>query len=100
MEAFWEQEQAAAQQDADQDPNAAQPTALLFHDAPDLPGCCADGAELSIALYFVVHRDAENALDDDIPAGKHKGSYAENFRLRDCALQVFSQWRRCHFQKE
>ncbi len=46
--------------------------------APDLSGCCADGAELSIALYFIVHRDTENTLDDYISAGKHKGGYTEN----------------------
>ena len=80
METFGKQEQAAAhtQQDTHQDSNTAQPTALLFHDAPDLSGCCANGAELSIALYFIVHRDTENTLDDYISAGKHKGSYTEN----------------------
>ena len=80
METFWEQEQAAAhpQQDADQYSNSAQPPALLFHDAPDLSECCADGTELSIALYFVVHRDTENTLDDYISAGKHKSSYAKD----------------------
>ena len=80
METFGKQEQAAAhtQQDTQQDPNTAQPPALLFHDAPDLSGCCADGAELSIALYFVVHRDTENTLDDYISASKRQSSYAEN----------------------
>ena len=61
-----------------QDPNAAQPPALLFHNAPDLFRCCADGTELSIALYFVVYRNTENTLDDYISAGKHKSSYAED----------------------
>ena len=80
MKPFGEQEQAAghAKQDAGQDPDAAQPPALLFHDATDLFWCCTDGAELSIALYFVVHRDTENTLDDYISASECQSSYAEN----------------------
>ena len=80
MKPFGEQEQTAAhtQQDADQHSNAAQPPALLFHNAPDLFWCCTDSAELPIALYSVVHRDTENTLDDHISAGQHKGSYTKN----------------------